>query len=133
MKIELLNRAEVSEDTPSVTLDRSLLESIKGLRINGVEVFFTDANGEPQKEVINYAISEKGEDGSPGQLVMTARDLVEMECSVQDLVDAGMTKSVYYAIRSGKTITRRSKERTEKAISEVAGMKVTLNVPTHSY
>lgn len=80
MKIELLSSIQSGEEQ-TVTLDRELLRSIQGLKINGVTVIFDGKEGEELKEqkgeerkgeerkegveVVNYAVGEADKPKKP--------------------------------------------------------------------
>lgn len=135
MKIELLNQVP-NDSTPSVVLDRSLLENVQGLRINGVAIVFTkpgEMGDQPVAVPINMVSESTFEkqdcvqEAKPRKLTIKPSDLPDI--GLRELMDHGVSKSTYYGLLRGKTIIRATHKRMEKALSEIKGRPVNFEAP----
>jgi protein gp37 len=129
MKIELLTEVP-SNGTPSIVLDRSLLEQVQGLCINGVAIMF----GPPK----DGAVPEPVKEVKPaGPLSMDRSDLrrvmseFEDRTSVAEAMD--MTSTTLGRILGGKKITEVTRQKVEAFLTKHLGAPVNFKATIRGY
>lgn len=127
MKIELLQ--DVPKDsTPSLVLDRRLMDNVRGVMINGVAIVFTQPGemgddpvavpiNSPAKAMHKSPFDQKSCVSEPKQ-VKTGKDVAKLQKNYDTLTafaeDIGVTITTLHSVMDGREITERTRVKVEK-------------------